>query len=120
MGMAKPKEEVRNEKLPGPMHILQTVYFRFSNIAKWLTKLMEVKQAFQCTPEVEVAFQTLKEALCTAPILAYLQPRQRFVIDTDASNVGIGVLSQVQDGQERLIAYYSKKMKKAERNYCVT
>jgi hypothetical protein len=36
-------------------------------------------------------------------------------------NVGIGgVLSQVQDGQERVIAYYSKMLNKAEKNYCVT
>jgi hypothetical protein len=45
-----------------------------ANIAKPLTKLTEEKQAFQWTPEVEAAFQTLKEALCTAPILTYLQP----------------------------------------------
>jgi hypothetical protein len=42
-------------------------------------------------------------------------------VDTDVSNVGIGgVLSQVQDGQERVIAYYSKTLSKAERNYCIT
>jgi hypothetical protein len=43
-------------------------------------------------------------------------------VDTDASNVGIGgVLSQVQGGQEWVIAYYSKTlMDKAERDYCVT
>jgi hypothetical protein len=44
---------------------------RFANDAKPLSKLMEEKQAFQWTPEVEAAFQTLKEALCTAHILAY-------------------------------------------------
>jgi hypothetical protein len=50
---------------------------------------------------VKAAFQMLKEGLCTAPTVAYPQPRERFVVDTDASNVGIGeVLSQVQDGQE--------------------
>jgi hypothetical protein len=42
-------------------------------------------------------------------------------VDTDASNVGIGgVLSQVQDWQKRVIAYYSKTLNKAERNYLVT
>ncbi|KAL1448551.1 hypothetical protein WDU94_003585, partial [Cyamophila willieti] len=40
---------------------------------------------------------------------------------TDASNVGIGaVLSQVIDGKEAPIAYYSKALSKPERNYCVT
>jgi hypothetical protein len=67
---------------------------------------------------VETAFQALKKALCTVPILAYLQLRERFVVDTDASNVETGgVLSQVQDGHARVTAYYSRKLKKAERNY---
>jgi hypothetical protein len=43
-----------------------------------------------------------------------------FFGDTDANNVGIGVLSQVQDGQERVIAYYIKTLNKEERNCCVT
>jgi hypothetical protein len=67
---------------------------------------------------LEAAFETLKEDLCTAPILAYQQPRERFVAETDASNVGIrGVLSQVQERQERVIASYSKRLYNAERNY---
>jgi hypothetical protein len=90
-------------------------------MAKPLTKLTEQKQFFQWTPEVETAFQTLKGALCAAPILAYPKLGSRFVVDTDVSNVGIGgVLSQVQDGQERVISYFSKTLNKAERNYCAT
>jgi hypothetical protein len=65
-----------------------------------LTKFTGESQASQWTPEVEVAFQTLKEILWTALILAYPQPRETFITDTDASNVGIwGVLSQVHDGE---------------------
>jgi hypothetical protein len=64
---------------------------------------------------VEAAFQTLKGALCAAPILAYPQPGERFIVDTDASNIRIGgVLFQVQDRQEHVIAYYSKTLNKAE------
>jgi hypothetical protein len=86
-----------------------------------LTKLTEEKQPFQLTPKVETVFQTLKGALCASPILAYPQPGKRFIVDTDASNIGIGgVLSHVQNGKERVIAYYSKTLNKAERNYCVT
>jgi hypothetical protein len=92
-----------------------------ANIAKSLIILTEQKQAFKWTSEVEAAFKALKGALCTATILAYPQPGERFVVDTDASNVGVGgVLSQVQGGKERAIAYYSKTLNKAERNYCVT
>lgn len=43
------------------------------------------------------------------------------MLDTDASLDALGsVLSQVQDGHERVISYYSKCFTKAERNYCIT
>jgi hypothetical protein len=68
---------------------------------------------------VEAAFQTLKGALCAAPILVYLKPRERFTVDRDASNVGMGgVPSQVQEGQERVIASSSKTLNKSEKNCC--
>ena len=44
-----------------------------------------------------------------------------FVLDTDASDYGIGVvLSQEQEGMEKVIAYSSRALTKSERNYCVT
>jgi hypothetical protein len=93
----------------------------FADIAKPLTKLTENKRSFQWTSEAQAAFKRLKVALCAAPILAYPKPGEGFIVDTDASNCGIGVvLSQVQNGEERVIAYYSKTLNKAERNYCVT
>ena len=56
-----------------------------------------------------------------APVLGYLQPGEKFIIDTDASNIGIGgVISQVQDGSERAVSYFGKTLSKAERNYCIT
>ena len=44
-----------------------------------------------------------------------------FILDTDASGFALGpVLSQIEDGKEQVIAYYSKSFSKCERNYCVT
>ncbi|GFX91059.1 transposon Tf2-9 polyprotein [Trichonephila clavipes] len=49
------------------------------------------------------------------------QPDKPFILDTDASNESVGaVLSQEIDGQERVVAYWSKCLSKPERNYCVT
>ena len=94
---------------------------QFSTIAKPLHRLTEKSVVFHWTPECEQSFRTLKTALCSAPILAFPQSEGEFIIDTDASNVGMGaVLSQVQDGVERVISYYSKCFSKPERHYCVT
>jgi hypothetical protein len=76
----------------------------FTSIVKQLAKFTEEKQAFHWTPEVRAAINTLKDALYTAPILAYPQPRKRFIFDTDASKFGIkGMLTQVEDGKEQTV-----------------
>ncbi|CAC5361329.1 unnamed protein product [Mytilus coruscus] len=57
----------------------------------------------------------------TAPIVAYPADHGGYILDTDACDTGIGaVLSQIQEGQEKVIAYGSRTLNKAERNYCVT
>jgi len=76
---------------------------------------------FEWTSGCEDGFRKLKEALVSSPILAMPNDRDPFILDTDACEVGIGaVLSQVQDGKERVIAYASRSLSKQERNYCVT
>ena len=63
----------------------------------------------------------LLRLLISTPILAFPRPSDPFVIDTDASECGIGaILSQCQDGVERVIAYGSCSLTKAERNYSTT
>ena len=44
-----------------------------------------------------------------------------FILDIDASDVGIGgIIHQVQNGRERVIAYARRALNKAEKNYCIT
>ena len=94
---------------------------QFGTIAKPLTRLTEKDHGFKWGVEQEEAWATLKHKLLSAPVLAYPDPQKEFILDTDASAYGIGaVLSQVQDGQERVIAYGSRCLTKEERRYCVT
>jgi hypothetical protein len=73
------------------------------------------------TPEAQKAFQKIKDALVSAPVLSSPNFSKLFVIQTDASDTGLGaVLMQELDGDERVIAYASRSLTKAERNYSVT
>lgn len=93
----------------------------FANVAKPLTRLTEEKRIFEWNSDCQDAFEELKKTLVSAPILGYPRTEGKFILDTDASNTAIGgVLSQLQDGEERVIAYFSKVLSKPERNYCVT
>lgn len=93
----------------------------FGDMAKPLTRLTEEGRSFSWDEECQEAFDTLKKQLTSTPILGYPLPEGKFILDTDASNVGIGaVLSQLQDGRERVLGYFSKTLSKPERNYCVT
>lgn len=63
-------------------------------------------------------FDSLRRALISAPVLAHPDFSKPFILDTDASDVA--VLSQMHNGVERVIAYASRTLSKAERKYCVT
>ena len=87
----------------------------FSDIASPLTKL--TRKYTKC----EESFQKLKELLVSAPVLGFPEGNGTFILDTDASLHGIGaVLSQVQNGEEKVISYASKKLNRSQKNYCTT
>jgi len=93
----------------------------FSDIASPMIQLTKKGEDFVWSDKCEKSFQKLKELLLTAPIVAYPNDEDEYILDTDASDIQIGaVLSQVQNGQEKVIAYGSRTLNKAERNYCVT
>ena len=93
----------------------------FATIASPLHTLSGKNQNFNWTESCEESFSQLKRALTSSPVLAMPKDAGKFILDTDACEVSIGaVLSQVQDGVERVIAYSSRKLSKPEKNYCVT
>uniref|UniRef100_A0A3B3QC10 Gypsy retrotransposon integrase-like protein 1 n=1 Tax=Paramormyrops kingsleyae TaxID=1676925 RepID=A0A3B3QC10_9TELE len=93
----------------------------FAEIARPLHQLTEKGRRFKWSPDCDRAFLTLKACLITSPVLAYPDPGKTFVLDTDASDVGIGaVLSQETEGGERVVAYASRALTKAERRYATT
>ena len=93
----------------------------FAELAAPLHRLLNKGERYLWNEECEVAFRQLKQKLVKTPVLAYPNPNRPFIVDVDASGYGIGgVLSQVQNGLERPIAYFSRALTKTERRYCVT
>ena len=96
----------------------------FARIAAPLHALTRKNVVFKWSGACAMAFQQLKEALITAPILACPKfgPGVEFVLETDASGVGLGaVLSQLQDdGQLHPVAYASRSLDTSEKNYGIS
>ena len=79
------------------------------------------KMDIQWNQDCLKAFEVLKDKLCSSPTLSFPTKDGLFILDTDASFQGMGaVLSQVQDGEEKVISYASKKFSNSQVKYCIT
>ena len=73
---------------------------------------------YEWSEECNHAFVSLKEKLVSAPLLGYPDFSLPFIVQTDASTKGLGaVLSQTQNGKEKVIAYASRKLTITEARY---
>ncbi|GJW19718.1 putative reverse transcriptase domain-containing protein [Tanacetum coccineum] len=117
-------EAVKNRKAPktpteahsflGLVGYYRRFIKNFSKIAKSLTILTQKCKTFDWGEEQELTFQTLKDKLCDAPVLALLDGLEDFMVYYDASGIGLGcVLMQ----RGKVIAYASRQLKIHEKNY---
>ena len=91
----------------------------YAHIVKPLHHLLQKNaKTFQWIKECETSFDTLESKLTTSPILASPRFTDSFIVSTDASYRAIGrILSQIQDGHQRMTAYLSRQLTKVESNY---
>jgi hypothetical protein len=90
----------------------------YSEYSSKLSYLTSNKVKFKWTPVEERAFNELKERLKSAPILKFPDFKKNFIVETDASNCSIGcVLLQMFDDVAHPIAYGSRHLSGAEKNY---
>ena len=94
----------------------------FAAIGEPLYKLTRKNATFNWSTDCQQAFESLKQTLAILPVLAFPNWEKEFIIHTDASGYGIGaILSQLDDAnEERPIAYWSRTLNAAERNYHTT
>ena len=109
-----PKTPTEIRQFLGLAGYYRRFFQNFSRIAKPLTTLTQKGVPFCWSEKQETAFQTLKQALCTAPVLSLPEGTEDFVVYYDASNQGLGcVLMQ----RGKVIAYASRQLKTHEVNY---
>lgn len=95
--------------------------FQFAEKARVLYDLTKKGRQFSWGEPEQAAFDNLKHALTTAPVLASPIDDGEYVLDTDASTHSLSaILSQRQNGVLRVIAYQSRVLQDSERSYCST
>ena len=93
----------------------------FTELAEQLVVLTGKDIPFIWRPACAAAFTKLRDAMVRAPILAFPTESGDYVLDTDASNFGLGgVLSQIQNNVECVIAYCSRALRPSQRKHCTT
>jgi hypothetical protein len=92
----------------------------FAMIALPLYHLLKKSVSWQWNMAENEAFIWLKKALCSSPILFYPRFDLPFLLQTDASMDAVGaILNQRIEGHEKVVAYASRTMSKAEWNYAI-
>lgn len=93
----------------------------YANITRPLERLKQKDVAWRWGEEEDGAFERLKSAFTSAPILMMPDVAAPFVVETDASDYATGAILSQYDavGDLRPVAYYSKALAPAERNYDV-
>ena len=92
-----------------------------SHIAAPLYKLLDESTKFEFTEECKTAFEKLKQALVTAPILRYPDFDEEFFLYCDSSDYSIGyILGQKDEGREVVIHCGGHALRSAEINYPIT
>ena len=87
----------------------------YTEVSRPLRMASQTPGKLKWTVEMRVSFDRLKRALSSPPLLALPTFRGTFVLYTDACNTSVGaVLTERVDGDERVIAYDSKVLSKAE------
>jgi hypothetical protein len=112
--LAAAKGQTLVMELPRLTHLLHEVH-------RWICRHHQAadpthwREAYlHVVPEADAAFRSLNEALCAAPVLWYPRPGEKFIVDRDANNVGIGgLLSQVEEGLEWVVVCLSKALYRA-------
>ena len=94
----------------------------FASLSAPLVSLTKKNSRFHWGTQEQNASQLLQQLLCSAPVLAYPQFDKHFILQTDASDLGLGAVLTQKDncGQEHVISYASRSLSDREKRYSAT
>lgn len=108
-----PKTKKNVRQFLGKVNFYNKYIINSSMLLEPLHNLLRKNTEFQWTEQCQKSFEEVKNHLCSQPILAIFDPKLKTIIETDASEEGIGaVFKQCQEnGEVKPVAYFSKKLK---------
>lgn len=118
----KPESRKQLQRFLGFANFYRLFIRNYSRIAAPLTALTSPARPFHWNSETDGAFTELKKRFTSAPILTQPDSSRQFVVEVDASDVGVGaVLSQLSPEDNKLhpCAFLSHRLSPTERNYDV-
>ena len=116
-----PADAKEIERFCGLANYHRTFVKDFSKLAAPLYAVTGKKPNFHWENEQQMAFEKLKTALTSPPVMVLPNETDEFFLDTDASDYAVGAeLIQIQGGEEKVVAYGSFTLTKEQRRYCVT
>ena len=91
----------------------------FSSVVGPLTNLLQKKVNFSWTKDCDESFKKIKCVLMNTPVLSAPNFDKQFKLTVDASDIGIGaaLFQESDDGVDRVVCYFSKKLTKSQKNY---
>lgn len=124
----KNSQSIRDLRTPTDIHGVRqflgccnyySQYIRsYANLTEPLHNLTRKNVHWDWSEKCQISFDTLKNRIASPEVLVPFNPNFPTFLTTDASDVGLGaILSQLQGGNDRPIAFASKTLSMAERNY---
>ena len=119
--MKQPRNVRETRGFIGAVNYLSMFLPGLSKLLKPFYDLTKKKAKFDWTVKHQENFDKIKHLIQHAPVLATCRAHGQFILETDTSRVSCGgALYQIQDGEKRLIAYFSKALPPAAVNYSVS